>query len=62
MALVFALFTLRACAAPHQPYGGSAKRERRRNGEEGLSEKAAKWERGYAGEELSGKGATRDSG
>jgi hypothetical protein len=30
MALVFALFTLRACAAPNQPYGGSAKRERRR--------------------------------
>jgi hypothetical protein len=29
MALVFALFTLRACAAPNQPYGGSAKRERR---------------------------------
>ena len=29
MALVFALFTLRACAAPNQPYGGSAKRDRR---------------------------------
>ena len=29
MALVFALFTLRACAAPNQPYGGSAKRKRR---------------------------------
>ncbi len=29
MALVFALFTLRACAAPHQPYRGSAKRDGR---------------------------------
>jgi hypothetical protein len=29
MTLVFALFTLRACAAPQQPYGGSAKREKR---------------------------------
>jgi hypothetical protein len=29
MALVFALFTLRACAAPNQPYGDSSKREKR---------------------------------